>query len=99
MSDYIKRESVLELAWSGKIISNDNFKTVRKLLQSIPAADVRENRHGKWNRRPTGSAYQPTEEFFCSECGDVPWWCAVDENVLPPFCPNCGAEMEYTEEA
>lgn len=41
MSDYIGREAVLELARSGQLIANCNFKKVCKLIEDIPSADVR----------------------------------------------------------
>lgn len=34
------------------------------------------------------------DRFICSECNEEPWWCGVDEAVLPPYCPMCGAEMD-----
>ena len=93
MSDYIKRESVLELAWSGKIISNDNFKTVRELLQSIPAADVR-------------PVIRCKECIFADTLNTINGsvWCSEHDRAMTEidYCSRgakWGAEMEYTEEA
>ncbi len=38
--DYIKRKAVLDLVDSGKLISNDNYDKVRRMIEDIPAEDV-----------------------------------------------------------
>ena len=105
MSDYIKRESVLELAWSGKIISNDNFKTVRELLQSIPAADVRPVVRGMWLTQEYMYGTEDQEDCwierkaeegdtaYCSICRKTAGIDEAEDYVLSNFCPNCGADM------
>lgn len=62
-------------------------------LMAIPAAEVAEVRHGKWN----------INEFFsddvqtageCSICGEgISWF-----RNLPNYCPNCGARMDKEDE-
>lgn len=51
-------------------------------LEYFPAADVRENKRGKW-KLGQEDIYSI---FICSECGDTCYWSAN-------FCPNCGADM------
>lgn len=64
----------------GSIVSPEELPEYQR-IERLPAADVRENRHGKWKPYlPEGLRYQ------CSECGsryENPWH----------FCPNCGADM------
>ena len=49
------------------------------VIDAIPAADVRENRHGRW--------IDVDDHLLCSNCGAT--YYGVDNN----FCPNCGARM------
>ena len=56
---------------------------IQKRILSIPAADVRPVRRGKW-------VHEGSDVWRCSECdyGIMPWNAGVN------FCPNCGAVME-----
>ena len=47
---------------------------------------------GKWLRVDPGVTLG-TDKYICSECREEPWWCGVTEDVLPKYCPNCGAPM------
>lgn len=54
-------------------------------IGNIPAADVRENKHG--------NNLLPYSLFECSVCGascsdTITWDCAIN------FCPNCGAQVK-----
>ena len=66
------------------------------LLQSAPAADVVEVRHGRWM---TTDAYP--HHLYCSVCyktyaKNAKW---VNELDLPTnYCPNCGARMDKEDE-
>ena len=66
----------------------------------IPAADVVEVRHGRWDGEGDGYADGEIviDVWYCSECG----YCIVDgtddPNILPNYCPNCGAKMDKEEE-
>ena len=80
MADYIKREDALkamEWKWAGKAA----FDAVKE----IPAVDVAEVKHGKWEK-----------QIQCSECG----WYFEDDVLIEPimvffnYCPNCGARMD-----
>ena len=54
----------------------------------LPAADVVEVKHGKWEVRTVrGEA-----ELYCSVCGNSP-------NVIYAyeFCPSCGAKMDLED--
>lgn len=81
MSDYIKREDAIRA-----ITKADCDDVVAKMaVGSVPAADVVEVKHGKWELWTVrGEA-----ELYCSVCGNSP-------NVIYTyeFCPNCGAKMD-----
>lgn len=58
-------------------------------IKSIPAADVAEVRHGRWEYiAGTANTYS---RLRCNCCG---WW-TLDPSVnsVYHFCPNCGARM------
>lgn len=57
-------------------------------IKSIPAADVAEVRHGRWERVSTASGI--ISRVRCSVCaGTQP---LTFENM--PYCPTCGARMD-----
>ena len=91
MSDYIKREDVLEFSriFVDQVWETGGYRNCTTVavpvekIEEIPSADVVEVRHGKWGKgnMPTYGGYK------CSVCG---------ENTLhykANFCPNCGADM------
>lgn len=101
MSDYISREVAIETVCyncpEANICGGSCDDTDR--LRSIPAADVREVRRGKWlsmegKETVVSMKYgKPQESCKCSVCGE--WLAASDEYaVMGNFCPNCGALME-----
>ena len=78
--EYIEREE------AKKVLAFDYTYAAAKLLDTVPAEDVQEVRHGKWIENP----YLLGTSNFCSLCG---------ENYGMPhgkykFCPNCGAKMD-----
>ena len=58
-------------------------------LENLPSADVAPVVHGEWVE-----AARSDNDWICSVCGGLLWWCGVTEDVLPAFCPNCGALMD-----
>ena len=95
MGDYISREVVINrllkiIESYQNYVSNVRPDVVRhciNVVDSIPAADVRENKRGKWlSCKPYNPEFNGYE---CSECG------AKYQDLSPyNFCPNCGARME-----
>ena len=89
MTEYIKREDVLELVDKGYLVSNGNPKSVKKFINAIPTADVVERKRGKWEWNIDDGFY------YCSECDAVSP--REDQNGdycdCPNFCPCCGADM------
>ena len=64
------------------------------VVDSMPAADVQEVRHGKW---------ESTELMYengctrCSECKIEYYVSDLEEicgDTLPTYCPNCGARVD-----
>lgn len=83
MAKYIDAEALKELFADSAALCND--------IDEFPAADVRENRHGRWIETDDGwdGIY-----FVCSECGCP--WTLIDgdprDNGMN-YCPNCGCSM------
>ena len=64
-------------------------------LTKFPAADVAEVRHGQWDGEGDGYADGEIviDVWYCSECGYCIDDGTDDPNILPNYCPNCGAYM------
>ena len=92
--EYIEREEAKELfrIWiSDCVLNGDNdvadcFRDCIDLLDSIPAADVVEVRHERWEKH--GSKWQCTGCKVLMSIDGTP-----QENLLY-YCPNCGALMD-----
>ena len=89
MSDYISREAAIAALCCDCQATRDCRPGERcadyMRLKSIPAADVRENKRGKWkligaDKRGRGGI------FLCSVCDKT-----YPYKTL--YCPNCGADM------
>ena len=102
MTEYIKREKVYEMlndlggcgaepeSWADGW--DKAIDTAIEELDKLPAADVQEVKHGEWVRVSDGDQYEGC--YFCSECKEEYFNPSDDENMLPNFCPNCGAKMD-----
>lgn len=95
--EYIEREAAIELCrkhseatfnLTGEpvLIIKPDYVSV---LRSIPAADVVEVRHGRWERVDYGNGLY---NYHCSSCRHIP-----RENIRSNYCPNCGADMRAEE--
>ena len=89
--EYIERDSL-----AGKLIgmkccstlSKFDFGDVQRLINSEPAADVQEVKHGKWEKQQNGKT-------GCSECGCKVVYQIVDGRwEYENYCPHCGAKMD-----
>lgn len=70
-------------------INNQRFA---KWLKQLPAADVAEVKHGKWERSDKEYSYY---QYKCSNCG-CDDYTQTDRNgqcKIMDYCPNCGAKM------
>ena len=106
MADYIEKEAAKEaiLSWAvcinhPELLSTDD---AMHCIDTLPAADVAEVRHGRWERvkNPQWPVYSHDK---CSVCG---WWntknaLCYDAGRKPGhslnFCPNCGAKMSLED--
>ena len=94
MTKFISREALGETLESLKEQVVVSYAELVEAIAAIPATDVRKVVHGKWKHgKFTDVAPKDIDVFYCSKCGEPPWWCGVTEEVLPRFCPNCGADM------
>ena len=68
-------------------------------IDKEPAADVAPVRHGQWDGEGDGYADGEIviDVWYCSECGYCIDDGTDDPNILPNYCPNCGALMDKEE--
>ena len=102
MAEYIEREAVMLEIDAADFVIDANFEGGATLLycddvvdrlSAIPAADVRENKRGKWEGKWYCSNMSGYEYAMnCSECGKPTYRASLSEK-MPNFCPNCGADM------
>lgn len=105
MAEYIKRDRVVAIIVETAVVRkmrqlyayNNGWMDAlllakSRILEEIPAADVRPERHGHWER--VSNDDQNEGCYFCSECKEEYFNPSDDENLLPNFCPNCGAKMD-----
>ena len=98
MKEFIEREAVIEAIMSDPPDAHYPQWYVDK-IKSIPAADVAEVRHGRWDGEGDGYADGEIviDVWYCSECGYCIDDGTDDPNILPNYCPNCGALMDKEE--
>ena len=84
MKEYIERVTAL----NALIRALGYCQCANDVITRIPAADVAEVRHGRWERVSTASGI--ISRVRCSVCaGTQP---ITFENM--PYCPTCGARMD-----
>lgn len=98
MTDYIKREDALNFEMeiesdpqSIQLIM-DGMARMSEYIKTIPAAEVKEVKHGRWVYFRTGKAWDgwTHRQYRCSLCGRF----TVQRDK---YCPECGAQMELNE--
>ena len=97
MSDLIRREDVIREFVKNCSIEHVDinnvaifYETIMKIINSIPSAEP-ERKKGKWIKDETGYGF-----WICSECGFASE--AFGANILYPFCPNCGAKLDWSDD-
>lgn len=92
MAEYIKREAAIDRFQGLK----DKCESLRDaiyldgviaVLDTLPAADVAEVRHGRW-------IFEPGKIPYCSECKEY----SDDGDKGATFCPWCGVRMDKEDE-
>lgn len=92
MNTYITKQQAIDAFDSPDVdwyYGDVDPESVIRVIESIPAADVREVKRGRWIN-------QRADSEMCSACGTrfyVSALFAVGGNDEPNFCPNCGANM------
>ena len=101
MKEYIDREATLNERPEGRNPGqvgkeeynkgwNDCRSAFYKCITSMPAADVVEVRHGRWETAPYNGVY----DMRCSACGFAPGIRFYSSD----YCPNCGDRMDKEDE-
>ena len=65
--------------------SKEAFERAARIIDQIPAADVRLVRRGKWVDKKTA--------IFTSMCSICSLSISENDSRFYKYCPNCGAEM------
>ena len=87
MAEYIERSEALDKCGWYNTVNGKSICAVRKdELAAIPAADVVEVKHGRWERDELFAPY-------CTVCGESPMSALRPEGNYR-YCPNCGARMD-----
>lgn len=89
MKGYIEREVVLKVLEEYYPGVDERLHIVKDIT-SIPAAEVAEVRHGRWEY----ASYNGVYDVLCSACGYSPGIKFYASN----YCPNCGARMDKEDE-
>jgi len=95
MTEYISRETLRDLMYTEAFERDTGlqrwdsglwirYKLFENCLEAIPAADVVEVRHGRWEHLNWGFDYDR-----CTECGYEHRYSDVFN-----YCPSCGAKMD-----
>ena len=99
MKEHIEREAILSYPIRAdhcdKKNANEHFifgiESVMEFVENLPAADVAEVRHGRWEEASDGDG------VVCSECG-TDFCTMIHETEKFRFCPNCGARMDKEDD-
>lgn len=65
----------------------DGFYALKDDIDTMPAADVQEVKHGKWN-------YYTKTNVICSCCNFIR---NIETQIAWEFCPKCGAKMDLED--
>ncbi len=101
MAEYIDRNELIKRletsisSWGRDCNSNAPtmvraYQDVLHRVKSIPAADVVEVRHGKWDYDISDVGWT---DYSCSVCRNITTVEGQNEDLYS-FCPYCGAKMD-----
>lgn len=90
--EYISREAAISKIRDEGVLGGDydayeREEDVVDMLNSIPAADVVEVRHGRWSEQPLDFDLCGVAYYQCSECGK-------EQQTPSNYCQFCGAKMD-----
>lgn len=97
MARYIDIDAVSDDYIQSFTANANTYLIVRKILRSVPTADVQEVKRGKWvqdwEHQRLIDDYDEIPYVKCSLCGQVEWYIDKERDTTPNYCPNCGASM------
>ncbi len=94
---YIEVEGIMRACYDSFLkTGNKAYSEIIALADAVPAADVTEVRHGRWEEADDMPRLDNTFTIRCSLCGQLMLAHPNDEN--PNFCCNCGAKMDEVSE-
>ena len=87
MTEYIERKRAIVDACNSLELYSFEYAKLEDALNKIPAADVAQVRHGRWE--------WDTEDIYrCSNCAEKSHVKEVMGHPEWDYCPNCGAKMD-----
>ena len=94
--EYIERQRAIVDACNSLELYPSEYAKLEDALNSIPAADVVEVRHGRWE------AWMPdkngeTREFICTGCRFMVEMSWKQKECDYEWCPYCGCKMDKEE--
>lgn len=105
MAEYIEREAMMEDCkcminemWNSKTAPVSWSHAYAEFLDNVeraPAADVAPVVHGQWISWEDAGNFVPSpDRHECSVCHDAAQVLVNSLELLPNYCPNCGARMD-----
>ena len=94
MAEYIEREALLERNMYGNTNPITHRTYAKNLIESAPAADVVEVKHGEWIEHFNFGCWH----YDCPFC-DFGFATQIRNEDTPNYCENCGAKMDKKEGA
>lgn len=94
MKEYIEKADAINLLW---LFADESCASVVSDFEGLPAADVAEVRHGRWDASDRYKFLDGSTCIRCTECGAA---LHLDEyqKYHWHYCPNCGARMDEEDE-
>ena len=94
--EFIERQRAIVDACNSLELYPSEYATLEDALNRIPAADVVEVRHGRWE------AWMPdkngeTREFICTGCRFMVEMSWKQKECDYEWCPYCGCKMDKEE--
>ena len=94
MPEYIEREALLKRNMFGNTNPITHRTYAKNLIESAPAADVVEVKHGEWIEHFNFGCWH----YDCPFC-DFGFATQIRNEDTPNYCENCGAKMDKKEGA
>lgn len=97
MAEYIEKNAAIAKLTRLEVTEPLSTMTdAKRMLADMPAADVAPVRRGHWVRVGTGTTCNECMQGLLRINGKQSEW--VDLSGMP-YCPNCGAKMEITNDS